>query len=81
MTQTLNGGQVDTLRYWWDSQYPDNTGWYVEALDSEGQFLCDSQKIWYPVDTDDFGQDEEAELVEALKAEFPDATIVGPEVR
>ena len=71
----LNGSTVAILRYWWDSQCPENTGWYVEALDADGNFLDDSMKIWFPVDTDDFSAAEEAELVAALKEQFPDATI------
>ena len=42
----LNGSTVAILRYWWDSQCPENTGWYVEALDADGNFLDDSMKMF-----------------------------------
>lgn len=75
MTNELNGKTVVTLRYWWDDQDPSNEGWYVEAKDSEGEFLDDSMKIWFPVDVEDFSDSQEAELIAALKGEFPDATV------
>ena len=65
---------IDTLRYWLDNQVGVTPGWYVQAWGA-GKFLCDSQKVWFPVDVDDFGPVEEEELVAALKDEFPDATI------
>jgi hypothetical protein len=75
MTNELNGKTVAALRYWWDDQDPGNKGWYVEAKDSEGEFLDDSMKVWFPVDVEDFSEDEETKMVEALKAEFPNAAI------
>ena len=75
MTSELNGKTVATLRYYWDDQPGATAGWYVEAKDSDGEFLDDSMKVWFPVDVDDFSRDEESDLVAALKAEFPDTTV------
>lgn len=75
MTCELNDKTVATLRYWWDTQDPNSKGWYVEAKDSDGEFLDDSMKIWFPVDVDDFDENSEAALIEALMAEFPNAVV------
>lgn len=64
------------IRFWWDENDPNNPGWY--AVVSEGNHVIDdSQKVWFPVDVDDYGQDEGEELAVALQAAFPDAEIDG----
>jgi hypothetical protein len=47
-------------------------------VDDEGHVVVDSVKAWYPVDVDRFGEDQVAELVQALRAAFPRADIVPP---
>lgn len=76
MTLKLNKQTVATIKYRWDTADARNCGWYAEALSADGEFLDDSQKVWFPVEVDRFDADEESELVSALKAEFPRAHIV-----
>ena len=49
--------------------------WYVAAFDADGKFIDDNQKIWFPITTEDYAQDEENELVAALEKQFPGAAI------
>ncbi len=66
---------ITTLYYYWDDQPGVEPGWYVQAHDAEDRVRDHSMHIWFPVDTDDFDEDQEADLVSALKAAFPDAEI------
>jgi len=68
--------KVVKIRINWDEQESDNEGWYVECLNDEGMCIVDSEKVWFPVDVDDFGKDQLDELVEALHAQWPDAEVV-----
>lgn len=64
-----------TLSYYWDEQFGVKPGWYVELRDAEGTVEDDSMKVWFPVDVDEFTEDQETELVAALREAFPDAEI------
>lgn len=69
------------LRVYWDTQDPQNVGWYVEVLGYNARHEAwehkdDSMKVWFPVDVDAFGKNQEAELLEALQAEFPGAEVI-----
>jgi hypothetical protein len=61
-----NAHQID-LR--WDN------GWYVCVFDESGDVLVDSQKIWFPVDLDEFTLDERKDVIAALSEAYPDAII------
>jgi hypothetical protein len=73
----MNGDGV-TIYVRWDAQAGAIPGWYCEHVDDEGHVVGDSAKAWYPVDVDRFGEDQVAELVQALRAAFPWADIVPP---
>lgn len=51
-------------------------GWYCEAYDEDDNFLDDSQKVWFPIDTDYYGTGEAESLSLALTEAFPMAEIV-----
>jgi hypothetical protein len=71
---------ITRVTYRWDDQLGVEAGWYVEtwAVDDDGCKMAeDSQKIWFPVVVDDFGHDQEDELVAALLYAYPSAEIVG----
>lgn len=74
---SLGKAQATSVTYRWDDQIGADPGWYCESHDSAGLLLDDSQKIWWPVDVDDYGRDEEIALAEALAGAFPSATIAG----
>ena len=59
----------------WDDQAGVKPGWYCETIDVAGA-RDDSQKVWFPVDVDEFGIDDVAELVDALQGAFPGAKII-----
>lgn len=59
----------------WDDQPGAVPGWYCQSYDADG-FVDDSQKVWWPVDVDDYSHDQRSELVTALQEAFPNATIV-----
>lgn len=65
--------------YRWDDQPGVTPGWYCETLIQEDDGTLrqgdDSQKIWFPLTVDYFGEDQEVALVEALKDKFGDAEI------
>ena len=69
------------IYYMWDTTDPQNEGWYFEVLqmnsDGYSEVVDDSQKIWCPVDTEDFGAHQEAELVEAILDAYPGYTVSG----
>lgn len=62
------------LQVSWDSQDKNNEGWFVEVLE-DGEYKDDSMKVWFPVDVDAYDQQQKSELVDALKAEWPEASI------
>lgn len=66
---------ITRVRCRWDNRPGAEPGWYAETFDGEGNFADDSQKVWFPVQVDEFGQDQEAELIEALSEAFPGANI------
>jgi len=45
------------------------------TYDAKGYEITDSQKIWFPVNVDDFSSDEADELHDALEEAFPDAEV------
>lgn len=59
----------------WDDQAGVEPGWYCESWAGE-TMIDDSQKVWFPVQVDSFGQDERSDLIVALKEAFPAAKIV-----
>lgn len=68
-------GGVTRVTYRWDDQPGVEPGWYCESFDSGGP-RDDSQKVWFPVRVDDFGESEGPELAGALQAAFPGADVV-----
>jgi len=60
---------------WDDKSDPNNIGWYCIAYDADGEELMNSMMIYFPVYVDGFDADEKSALIDALKAEFPDAEI------
>lgn len=66
---------IATVTYRWDDQPGVTPGWYCESRDENGRTVDDSQKIWWPIDVDQFGEDERAELAQALRDAFPDAVV------
>lgn len=65
----------ETVQYWWDAQDPQNSGWYARVLDERGRETDDSMKVWFPVEVDEFGEDQADELDQALREAFPQAKI------
>ena len=61
------------IRMYWDDQDRDNAGWYVMIMDGNRDFVDDSIKIWFPVNVNEFGPDDEAALKDALMEAYPDA--------
>jgi hypothetical protein len=59
----------------WDDQPGVQPGWYCETWIGD-TLVDDSQKVWFPVNVDDYGRDETAELKSALREGFPEAEIV-----
>ncbi len=67
---------VTRVTYRWDDQPGfDAAGWYCQSFE-DNQFMDDSEKVWFPVRVDNYSEDEEDELVEALQEAFPNAKIV-----
>lgn len=76
MTATRNE-TITAVTVRWDDQAGVEPGWYAESY--AGELVAgDSQKIWFPVRVDDFGEDEADDLAEALREAFPQAEIVFP---
>lgn len=63
------------IQYWWDDQDPQNAGWYAREM-QDGEFRDDSMKVWFPVEVDEYDQDQSEDLAAALAEAFPDAEIV-----
>jgi hypothetical protein len=63
------------VQYWWDFQDSANPGWYVRVLDEHLNVWDDSMKFWFPVEVDEFGEDQGEELAKALRAAFPKAKV------
>lgn len=65
----------------WDDQAGVTPGWYCEAWSeeggelTEGGMVCDSQKVWFPVDVDQYGADEWEDLKNELQQSFGSAKI------
>lgn len=67
---------ITRVTYRWDDQPGTQPGWYCESYGENGRLAADSQKVWYPVSVDAYGEDDEASLIEALQEAFPGAAIV-----
>jgi hypothetical protein len=67
--------RISTLTVNWDDQIEGNEGWYVEAQDSENQCVTDSLKWSFPVDVDDYRQDQLEDLLDALHEALPHVEI------
>lgn len=65
---------IAKISYHWDMQ-GDTSGWYVTARDSSGQIVDDSEKVWFPVEVDEFTAEQSEELTAALAAAFPGVEI------
>ena len=66
---------VTRVTYKWDDRPGVEAGWYCQSFEG-GKFMDDSQKVWFPIDTDNYDEDEEDELVEALQEAYPNAEII-----
>ena len=65
---------VTRVIYRWDDQPGVEPGWYCESYDTDGEMIDDSQKVWWPIDVDNYETAEELE--QALAAAFPGAEVV-----
>ena len=68
--------KIAKVEYWWDDQDSSNAGWYARTRDENGDERDDSMKVWFPVEVDEYDEDQGDELAEALQEAFPDAEIV-----
>lgn len=66
--------RITRVTYRWDDQYGVEPGWYCVAWDGDTS-LYDSQKVWFPVEVDEFGRHLLPALRKALATAFPGATI------
>jgi hypothetical protein len=73
-TMPLIATEITRVTVRWDDQDPHNEGWYCESFAGQ-ELIDDSQKIWFGVDTDNFGITSLAELRKALQEVFPNAEI------
>lgn len=72
--ETMNTTREATLiKYRWDAQAGVEPGWYCESYNEAGEMIDDSQKVWWPIDVDQY--ETEPELVAALHRAFPDAAV------
>ncbi len=65
---------VTRVTYRWDDRPGVEAGWYCQSFEGF-RFMDDSQKVWFLIDVDDYDEDEEDELVEALQEAYPNAEI------
>jgi len=54
------------VKHYWDTQDQNSVGWYVEVQTDKGEYIIDSAKIWFPVNVDDYNQDQEKEMLVAV---------------
>lgn len=66
---------ITRVTYRWDDHPGSTPGWYCQSYEGD-EFRDDSQKVWFPVSVDTYGEDERAELVAELKEAFPSAEVV-----
>jgi hypothetical protein len=67
---------ISTIEYYWDDQEGVTPGWFARAKNNENEVVTDSMKIGFPLDLELYDHNEENELMDALKDEFPEAEIV-----
>lgn len=63
------------VTYRWDNRPGVEPGWYCQSYTGNHTFCDDSQKVWFPVNVEDFSADDRAELDAALRAAFPNAEV------
>ena len=71
--ESMKTSTVARVTYRWDDQSGVEPGWYCQSYDAEGECLADSQKIWWPIEVDDYETAED--LAAALAEAFPGAEI------
>lgn len=71
MTATTEITRV-TVR--WDEQEGCEPGWYCQSWAGK-EYRDDSQKIWWPIDTDEYAETDAEDLADALQDAFPNAEI------
>lgn len=64
--------QVAKIRCRWDDSCGVEPGWYCETFNIHGTMLDDSQKIWFPINVDEFNKSQKTELKNALYDAFED---------
>lgn len=69
------GIEIVRVRAYWDAQDSTNAGWYAAAFLADRSEAMDSMKIWWPVDLDEFGEDDDEGVCSALTEAFPGAEI------
>ena len=65
-----------TLTVYWDSHDRAHPGWYVEVRDGYGDIIVDSLKIWFALEVDWYGENQEVELIADLREAYFGATII-----
>jgi len=68
--------KMNKVNFWWDNQEGIEPGWYIEVTDSDLNFITDSMKFDFPVDADEFGEEEGARLFNVLEGAFPGCQIL-----
>ena len=63
------------IRVRWDDQSGVMPGWFAEII-FDDRVVSDSEKVWFPVDLDDFGIGETEGLLDAIALAYPEAEIV-----
>ena len=71
----MNANDITRVECRWDDQDCNNEGWYCETW-CEDEFCDDSQKIWFPVQVDEFDGADGKQLREALAEAFRNAEIL-----
>ena len=72
--------EITRVTYRWDAPAGVEPAWYAEAY-AGNSMVCDSQKIWFPVDVSEFGEDNSQELEVELKQAFPNAEVIQSGIR
>lgn len=73
-------GRERRIKLYWDAPVGVTAGWFaeLEGKRPEGEWMTldDSQKVGFPVDLDEFTEDQESEAKAALLEAFPGARFV-----
>lgn len=62
---------MNRINVWWCTNDPNNTGWYGEVRNEQGDVIDDTMKVWFLVDVDQYGRQEGYALQEALEQAYP----------